>query len=120
WASKDGAGAMEWVWKNLPDSSTRSSAFGDIGASWAWHDPEGLARWAGEHYRQAPAGEKPTDTGTPVIESSQLSDVCLWLVPQDPYLACTLRKSAGSFISSKDVALAQAIPTVEKVRQALR
>jgi hypothetical protein len=119
WASKDGASAMEWVWKNLPDRTYISSASSDICASWAWHDPEGLARWAEDHYRQTPPGEDTPDTGTPALDARQLSKICLWLVSHDPYLACTLRKKAGTLISSEDVALAQAIPTVEKVKQAL-
>lgn len=120
WASKDGAAAMDWAWKNIPDRTYIPNAFSDIGASWAWHDPEGLARWAEDHFQRTTQDEKPPDGSTPKIDSGELSKICLWLVPHDPYLACTLRKKAGSFFSSEDVRLAQAIPTVEKVRQALR
>ncbi|WAC18435.1 hypothetical protein OVA24_14465 [Luteolibacter sp. SL250] len=120
WASKDGAAAMEWLWKTLPDRSYFPSASRDIRASWAWHDPEGLARWAEDHLQRTTPDEKPPNDSSPKIDSSQLSQICLWLVPHDPYLACTLRKKAGGSFSSQDVALAQAIPTVEKVRQALR
>ncbi|MBX3742823.1 MAG: hypothetical protein KF712_17700 [Akkermansiaceae bacterium] len=120
WASKDGAAAMEWLWMNLPDHNHFPSASRDIRASWAWHDPEGLARWAGEHYRNEAPDGSGSESSTPSIDSGQLSEICLWLVPHDPYLACTLRKKAGGSFSSQDVALAQAIPTVEKVRQALR
>ncbi len=119
WASKDGAAAIEWAWKNIPDRSYLPGGFRDVAASWAWHDPEGLARWAGDHYRYTPAGENPRDSDTPTIDLSLLSEICLWLVPHNPYLACSLRKKASGF-SSQDVALAQVIPTVEKIRQALR
>lgn len=120
WASRDGAAAMDWAWQHLPDQPARNRAFLDGGASWAWHDPEGLARWAEEHYHAGPPHEQPPESTSPLLRSDQISHVCLWLAPYDPYLACTLRKKAGSFFSSQDVALVQAIPTVEKIKQALR
>lgn len=120
WASKDGPAAMNWVWQKFPSEIDRNSALREIGASWAWHDPAGLGKWAEQHMSQKTDDASSAVSTTPAISPEIIDDICLWIAPHDPYLACMLRKQAPIGFSSQDVALPQAIPTVEKVRDALR
>lgn len=123
WAAEDGEAATLWAWKRLRSEGSWEAAFQEIGPSWAAHNPAGLAKWA----MSAAEGRKPGDDPdmaeaetmeTPHIGSGILGSISRWLVTEDPQLAYELIRKRGG-MSSDDQKTAQALASVEKVREAL-
>ncbi|HWB04880.1 MAG TPA: hypothetical protein VG796_17765 [Verrucomicrobiales bacterium] len=80
WAMEDGAAAAAWAMTHIPDSnhpSTAESDFGSLGATWAWHDPQGFSAAQKEIDPDKAARWQWTEPWYP----------CRWLARRDPVLA---------------------------------
>ncbi|WP_367873488.1 hypothetical protein [Luteolibacter sp. Populi] len=107
WAGSDGNAASAWAWKNFRSGSGYGlwdEALREIGPAWAWHDAAGLHRWvmACQHVGMeevsrdtAKASEKP------ILDFSQVSEICRWLAPEEPRLAFELLQTRNGY-SSED------------------
>ena len=122
WAASDGGAALGWAWTRFKQGPLLTSAFSEIGSSWAWHHPDAMAAWAiqaispGLHTPEKIAESNAGHVFIP--DSGQVVQICEWLAPTHPDLAYQVLVARSGW-SSEDTKIADKLQTPAQFHQAL-
>ncbi len=126
WASVDGKAAAEWSWFKFRADGMWYFVIRDLAGAWAWHDPEGLAKWAtdlvaqqGPGFHDSPPLAEVLKRDTPYLERNQTMEICERLLRESPRLAFGLYLKLPGW-STGDTFMWSALKTPQQISEALQ